>query len=377
MPLSAEELRRYSRQVILPELGVEGQERLSRAKVLVVGVGGLGGPVAMYLAAAGVGELCIVDPDRVEVSNLHRQVLYGTEDVGADKVQVAARKLQSLNPSVQVRPVAARFDASNAMELVGSADLVLDGTDNFATRYLVNDACVLQGRRNVFASVLRFDGQLTVLGDPAGPCYRCLFPEPPPVGAVPSCAEAGVLGVMPGLMATLQATEALKLLAGIGTPLIGRLLLVDARRMVFREMRIARHPACPACATRTIRTLTAVDASCEVPAREMPGGVRQLAPSELAVWRAEQRPIQLIDVRERWEYDAVHLDGATLIPLGELDTHVGRLDRSALTVVYCHHGARSLAAASWLANQGFGHIRNLEGGIDRWSLEVDPGLPRY
>lgn len=378
MPLSAEELRRYSRQIILPELGVEGQERLSRARVLVVGVGGLGGPVAMYLAAAGIGELCVVDPDQVESSNLRRQVLFRTEDVGRDKVQVAAQNLQSLNPNIQVRPVRARLEAANAMELIAPYDLVLDGTDNFATRYLVNDACVLLGKRNVFASVLRFDGQLTVLGDPDGPCYRCLYPEPPPAGVVPSCAEAGVLGVMPGLMGILQATEALKLIAGIGTPLVGRLLLVDARRMAFREMRVVRRASCEACGTRTLRSLVEVDAACAVQAPVAPaGGVGQLAPHELQAWRARGRSIQLVDVREPWEYTAVHLDGAVLVPLGEVVDRVQELDATRPTVVYCHHGARSQAAATWLAGQGFREIWNLEGGIDRWSIEVDPALPRY
>lgn len=383
MSLSAEELRRYSRQIILPELGVEGQERLSRARVLVVGVGGLGGPVAMYLAAAGIGELCVVDPDQVEASNLHRQVLFRTEDVGKDKVQVAAQNLQSLNPNVQVRPVRARLDASNAKELIAPYDLVLDGTDNFTTRYLVNDACVLLGKRNVFASVLRFDGQLTVLGDPEGPCYRCLYPEPPPAGVVPSCAEAGVLGVMPGLMGILQATEALKLIAGIGTPLVGRLLLVDARRMSFREMRVARRASCEACGTRTLQSLVEVDAACDVPPPVVPppvaapGGVGQLAPRELHAWRAEGRSIQLVDVREGWEHDAVHLTGAVLLPLGEVVERVQELDATRPTVVYCHHGARSQAAATWLAGHGFREVWNLAGGIDRWSLEVDPELPRY
>jgi adenylyltransferase/sulfurtransferase len=375
MPLSAEELRRYSRQIILPELGVRGQEQLSRSRVLVVGVGGLGGPVAMYLAAAGIGELGVIDPDQVEASNLHRQVLYRTEDVGEDKVQVAARNLQSLNPNVQVRPLAARLDVGNALEVIAPYDLVLDGTDNFSTRYLVNDACALLGKRNVFASVLRFDGQLTVLGDPAGPCYRCLYPDPPPPGTVPSCAEAGVIGVMPGLMGVLQATEAIKLLAGIGTPLVGRLLLVDARRMSFREMRIARRAACEACGTRTMRSLVAIDDTCEVPA--VAGAVGALIPRELQAWRTGGRTIQLVDVREPWEHAAVHLAGARLLPLSSLSAGVGGLDPTATTVLYCHHGARSRAAAAWLVDHGFRDVWNLEGGIDRWSLEVDPSLPRY
>lgn len=381
MPLSAEELRRYSRQIILPELGVVGQERLSNARVLVVGVGGLGGPVAMYLAAAGVGELCVVDPDQVEASNLHRQVLFRTDDVGRDKVQVAARNLQSLNPNVQVRPVRARLDASNAMDLIAPYDLVLDGTDNFTTRYLVNDACVLLGKRNVFASVLRFDGQLTVLGDPEGPCYRCLYPEPPPAGSVPSCAEAGVLGVMPGLMGILQATEALKLLAGIGTPLVGRLLLVDARRMSFREMRIARRASCEACGTRTMKSLVEVHPVCEVPMPSedmpLPGEVGHITPRDLHEWRASGRSVQLVDVRQEWEFEAVRLDGSILVPLPQLPTLAESLDPTQPTVVYCHHGARSFAAASWMASHGFRAVWNLEGGIDRWSLEVDESLPRY
>lgn len=376
MPLSPEELQRYSRQIILPELGPVGQERLRSARVLVVGAGGLGGPVALYLAAAGVGEIGVMDPDRVDVTNLHRQVLFRTPDVGSLKVEAAARNLQSLNPGVRVVPMATALDAANAREVIAPWDLVLDGTDNFATRYVVNDACVLTGRRNVFASVLRFDGQVTVLGDPAGPCYRCLYPEPPPPGSVPSCAEAGVLGVLPGLLGMLQATEALKLLTGIGSPLVGRMLLVDARQMRFREMRVSRRAECPACGTRTLSGVGAGAWVC-APMEVAPGAVREVAPRELARWREQGRPLQLVDVREGWEHALVAIPGALHLPLGTLPQRVHALDRHAVTVVYCHHGVRSRAAAEHLVEVGFGEVWNLGGGIDRWVTEVAPTEPRY
>lgn len=376
MPLSPEELQRYSRQIILPELGPVGQERLRSARVLVVGAGGLGGPVALYLAAAGVGEIGVMDPDRVEVTNLHRQVLFRTPDVGSLKVEAAARNLQSLNPGVRVVPMATALDAANAREVIAPWDLVLDGTDNFATRYVVNDACVLTGRRNVFASVLRFDGQVTVLGDPAGPCYRCLYPEPPPPGSVPSCAEAGVLGVLPGLLGMLQATEAIKLLTGIGSPLVGRMLLVDARQMRFLELHVSRRAECPACGTRTLSGVGAGAWVC-APTEVAPGAVREVAPRELARWREQGRPLQLVDVREGWEHALVAIPGALHLPLGMLPQRVHALDRHAVTVVYCHHGVRSRAAAEHLVEVGFGEVWNLGGGIDRWVSDVAPTEPRY
>ncbi len=379
MSLTPDELRRYSRQVILPELGIEGQARLSRAKVLVVGAGGLGTPVALYLSAAGVGEIGLIDPDTVQISNLHRQVLYQTSDVGRMKVEAASEKLQSLNAHVRVQTHAVALTAQNALELLAPWDLVLDGTDNFAARYLVNDACVLLGKRNVFASVLRFEGQVSVFGDSEGPCYRCLYPEAPPAGSVPSCAEAGVLGVLPGLMGMLQATEAVKLITGIGTPLVGRMLLVDARRMSFREMKVGRRPDCMACGIRTIKELrTENGAHCMTlipPAPEH--GTGRVTPEEFVAWRAAGHAVQLVDVREAWEVQVAPFPDATHIPLGMLSRRVSELAPGERLVIGCHHGNRSRTAVTWLAAQGFRDVWNLEGGIDRWSEMVDPSVPRY
>lgn len=376
--MSGEELLRYSRQLDLPEFGASGQERLRDGKVLLVGVGGLGSPAALYLAAAGVGEIGLVDHDLVDPTNLHRQVLYASGDLGRVKVEVAAEKLQSVNPNVRVRPYARSFSRENARELVAAHDVVIDGTDLFATRYLVNDACVLERKPNVYASVLKFAGQLSVFSTEHGPCYRCLFPEPPAPGTVPSCAEAGVLGVVPGLLGVLQATEAIKLLTGLGTPTVGRLLLADALGLRFREVAIHRDPTCPACGTRTLVDLPDYDVFCGTARpNQKPPNVGRLTPSALAQWRTEGRAITLIDVREEWEHALVSLPGSLLIPLGRVPHELDRLPRTPAVVVYCHHGARSLAAAHVLTEGGFTEVWNLEGGIDRYALEVDAGLPRY
>ena len=360
---------RYQRQVLLPEVGRGGQDRLARSSVLIVGVGGLGTPAATYLVAAGVGRVGLVDFDRVEETNLHRQVLYTTDDVGESKVDVAARRLAALNPEVDVVRHPARLGADNALDLVGAYDLVLDGTDTFATRYLVNDASVLTGTPNVFASVSRFDGQASVFGAPGGPCYRCLFPAPPPAGLVPSCAEGGVLGVLPGLLGTLQATEALKLLLGIGAPLVGRLLLVDALGTQFRELSVDRDPACPVCGDHPViphpAPSPAMASVPEITVRDLKDRID-----------AGDRPF-ILDVRETDEYEGANIGGA-LIPLGELPDRVDEIreHQNDDVVVHCRSGGRSAKAVEYLRENGFANAVNLKGGIHAWSDEIDPSLPK-
>ena len=322
--LSDDEHRRYSRHTLLPEVGEAGQRRLREAAVLLVGAGGLGSPAALYLAAAGVGRLGIIDDDRVDLSNLQRQVLHDTHAVGAPKVASARARLEALNPHVRVETIPARLTRENALELVARHDVVLDGADNLATRYLINDACVLTGRPWVHGSVLRFEGQVAVFATPDGPCYRCLFPEPPPPETVPGCGEAGVLGVLPGIIGTLQATETLKLLLGIGEPLAGRLLLLEALGMQVRTIRVPRDPACPACGTRTITALGDYDALCAGPAAGAGAGVEELEPRALDALLRGPTPPRLVDVRERWEWELARIEGATLMPLsrfaGESET---------------------------------------------------------
>lgn len=376
--LSPAEIARYARQLALPEVGVEGQERLKRARVVVIGAGGLGSPVAAYLAATGIGTIGIVDCDAVDLSNLHRQLLFATTDIGRRKVAAAAERLRALNPNVQVIPFDVKLTRENALEVLRNFDLVVDGTDNFRTRYLVNDACVLLGIPNVYASVLRFDGQVTVLAAPNGPCYRCLYPTPPPPGSVPSCAEAGVLSMLPGLIGMLQATEAVKLVLGKGDSLIGRLLLVDALSALFTSISVRKDPQCVACGTRELRELADYDEFCASRSAPVDGGeVLQVTARELDRWREERRPLSLLDVREQWEWDVGHIAGATLIPLSQLPRSTAKLDRATPTVVYCHHGTRSHAAAEHLMSLGFHRVYNLVGGIERWSAEVDPTIQRY
>ena len=371
-PLTDEERLRYGRHLILPEVGQEGQRRLKRARVLLVGAGGLGSPAALYLAAAGVGHLGLVEFDTVDRSNLQRQVLHGTRDVGRRKVDSARDRLADLNPNVEVEAHAVRLDRGNALELVRTHDLVVDGTDNFATRYLVNDACVLAGRPNVYASIFRFEGQASVFATADGPCYRCLHPEPPPPGLVPSCAEGGVLGVLPGLLGLIQATEAVKLILRIGEPLVGRLLLVDALSMRFQSLKLNRDPRCPACGTRTLRELPDDEAFCAGPAAAHPPGVAEYTPSELAARLASGPPVELVDVRERREWEVARLHGARLAPLSELDAHLAALPRDRDLVLYCKMGQRSAAAASRLVEAGFTRVWHLAGGLTRWTDEAGP-----
>ena len=373
--LTREELARYSRHLILPDVGVEGQRRLKAARVLLVGAGGLGSPLALYLSAAGVGTLGIVDFDKVDVTNLQRQVVHGTADVGRSKLDSAAERIYDINPYVNVERFETRLTSENALDIIREFDIVVDGTDNFATRYLVNDACVILGKPNVYGSIFRFEGQASVLATPDGPCYRCLFREPPPPGLVPSCAEGGVLGVLPGLVGTIQATEAIKLILGIGEPLIGRLLLVDALTAQFRTVKIRRDPTCPACGTHEIQELIDYDAFCGAGAE--PVTVKEITPRQVAEKLARRDDFDLIDVREPFEWEIAHIEGARLVPLSTFPGAIDTLNRNREIIVQCKVGGRSARAAEALIAAGFRNVWNLAGGITRWSDEVDPTIPKY
>ncbi|HEX9051424.1 MAG TPA: molybdopterin-synthase adenylyltransferase MoeB [Anaeromyxobacter sp.] len=377
-PLANDEILRYSRHLIIPEVGVEGQRRLKAARILMVGAGGLGSPVALYLAAAGVGRLGIVEPDVVDETNLQRQVLHGTKDVGRKKVESARDRIRDLNPHVEVVAHEAWLGSGNALDIIGQYDLVVDGTDNFATRYLVNDACVLLGKPNVYGSIYRFEGQATVFCTDAGPCYRCLYPEPPPPGLVPSCAEGGVLGVLPGLLGTVQATEAVKLVTGVGEPLVGRLLLVDAARMEFRTVRLRRNPRCPACGTHEIRALIDYQQFCGIRGEEADlAGIPAMTVAELDARRRAGADLDLVDVREPHEWDIARIEGARLAPLSRFAEALRTFDGARDVVLYCKSGVRSARAVRQLQDAGFRRVWNLQGGILRWSEEIDPAVPRY
>ena len=376
-PFDIDELQRYSRHFTLPDVGQEGQARLKRASVVLVGAGGLGSPLGLYLAAAGVGRLTIVDGDRVDLSNLHRQVLHGTSDVGRPKVASARDRLTEINPHVTVDPVEARLTSHNALEVLDGHDIVVDGSDNFPTRYLVNDACVLLGIPNVYGSVHRFEGQASVFADTNGPCYRCLFREPPPPGLVPSCAEAGVFGILPGLVGMIQAAETIKLLLGVGEPLVGRLLLIDVLRMQMRSINLRRDPQCPACGTHEIQELMDYEAFCDPRAHATAENTTEVEPVALAKELRGATPPFVLDVREPFEDRIAHFAGAMLVPLGQLRGAVDQLPRDRQIVTLCHHGVRSAQAARFLRENGFAHVRNLVGGIDRWSAEVDSSVAQY
>jgi adenylyltransferase/sulfurtransferase len=377
--LEREELLRYGRHLLLPEVGIDGQRKLKAARVLIVGAGGLGSPAALYLAAAGVGTIGLVDFDVVEVTNLQRQLLHGTRDVGRPKLDSARDRLSDANPNVKLELHPVRLTSANALTIIGQYDLVLDGTDNFATRYLVNDACVLLGKPNVYGSIFRFDGQASVFATSDGPCYRCLYPEPPPPGLVPSCAEGGVLGVLPGLVGTIQATEAVKLILGIGKPLIGRLLLVDALDAQFRAVTVRRDPACPACGTRELQELVDYEQFCATSGGASAGldAVPQIEPRDLAIRRASGESIQLIDVREPHEWEISRIDGARLIPLHRLETALPTIDRTTPVAVYCKAGTRSALAVRDLLDAGYRQVWSVTGGIVRWSREVDSRVAEY
>jgi molybdopterin/thiamine biosynthesis adenylyltransferase/rhodanese-related sulfurtransferase len=378
--LTNEEILRYSRHLIMPEVGMEGQLKLKRAKVLLIGTGGLGAPLGLYLAAAGVGRLGLVDFDVVDFTNLQRQVTFGSSDVGKPKSEAARARLSNLNPDIQVQAFETKLTSENALELFKDFDIIVDGTDNFPTRYLVNDACVLLGKPNVYGSIFRFEGQVTIFGMPGGPCYRCLYPEPPPPGLVPSCAEGGVLGVLPGIVGSIQAMETIKLILGSGRNLTGRLLLFDALEMGFREFKLRKNPKCPMCGEhRTIDQLIDYYEFCGVRGEEAPASdlkVPEITPRELKARLDRGEDLFILDVREPHEYQICNLQGH-LIPLGELPRRVHELDSSREIVAHCRSGKRSAEAVDFLRKAGFRKIVNLKGGILAWSDEVDASVPKY
>jgi adenylyltransferase/sulfurtransferase len=377
--LTPAEIRHYSRHLIMPEVGTVGQRKLKASKVLLIGAGGLGSPLGLYLAAAGIGTLGLVDFDVVDESNLHRQVLFGRSAVGRPKIQAAHQRLHDLNPHIQIVPHELRLDSSNALDLFKDYDVVVDGTDNFPTRYLVNDACVLTGKPNVYGSIFRFEGQVSIFWGAQGPCYRCLFPEPPPPGLVPSCAEGGVLGVLPGIIGSLQANEVIKLIVGVGDPLIGRLVLFDALKMKFRELKLRKDPDCPICSENpTQRGLIDYEQFCGInPSEERVEEAFEISAPQLKSWLDEGRPVTVLDVRNPPEFDINRIEGSTMIPLPELQDRLGELDPAATIVAHCHHGMRSAKAVHLLRQMGFSRAINLAGGIDAWSVQVDPSVPRY
>ncbi len=382
--LSNEEILRYSRHLIIPEVGIEGQKKLKAAKVLLVGTGGLGAPLGLYLAAAGIGKIGLVDFDTVDFTNLQRQVIHFSKDVGRKKLDSAAEKMQAINPHVEIARYEVALTSENALEILKDYDLVVDGTDNFPTRYLVNDACVLLGKPNVYGSIFRFEGQATIFAYEGGPCYRCLYPEPPPPGLVPSCAEGGVLGILPGTIGLIQATETVKLILGIGEPLVGRLLLYDALGMRFRELKLRKDPECPVCGEhRTITKLIDYHQFCGVPqpqaapAQESKVNEGEIDVTELKAKLDRGDDFVLIDVREPHEYRICSIPGAKLIPLGEFPKHIGEFDPAADIVIHCKSGMRSAKACGFLRQNGFQKVRNVVGGILAWSDKVDPSVPKY
>ena len=380
--LTNEEILRYSRHLILPEVNLDGQKRLKAAKILCIGAGGLGSPLLMYLAAAGVGTIGIVDFDTVDQSNLQRQIIHGAKDVGRLKMQSATDTLKDINPNVEIVGFQEAFTADNAMTIVKDFDLVIDGTDNFATRYLTNDVCVLLGKPNVYGSIFRFEGQASVFWAEHGPCYRCLYPEPPPPGMVPSCAEGGVLGVLPGIVGCIQANEAIKLILGIGNPLIGRLLTFNALKMQFRELRLRKDPACPICGDNpTITELIDYEEFCGIRGEEAPAQTVETM-DEISVTQLKARmdsgeKLNLIDVREPYEVAIAKIPGAKLIPLGQIAERAGELDPNSEILLHCRSGKRSADALHILKSKGFTNLKNVTGGILAWSAEVDPSVPQY
>ncbi len=380
--LTADELSRYSRHLILPEVGVEGQRKLKAARVLCVGTGGLGSPLALYLAAAGVGTLGLVDFDVVDASNLQRQIIHSTADIGRKKLDSAEEKLKALNPALKVVKHDTLLSSANALDILKDYDVVADGTDNFPTRYLVNDACVLLGKPNAYGSIFRFEGQASVFGAKDGPCYRCLYPEPPPPGLVPSCAEGGVLGILPGLVGVIQATETIKLILGIGEPLIGRLLLVDALNMRFRQLKLRKNPECPVCGDHpTVTKLIDYQQFCGIESASerqsaVKNGIPQVSPKDLKKRIDAGEDVFILDVREPFEYQIANI-GGVLIPQNDVPKRIGEIDRNREIVVQCKSGGRSQRIAEYLLQSGFPRVSNLSGGILAWSDEVDPKVPKY
>jgi adenylyltransferase/sulfurtransferase len=381
--LTNEEIQRYSRHLIMPEVGMEGQLKLKQAKVLMIGTGGLGAPLGLYLAAAGVGKLGIVDFDVVDASNLQRQVIHGTKDIGRPKIDSAADRMHDINPNVEIVKYETALTSANALDIIKDYDVVVDGTDNFPTRYLVNDACVLLNKPNAYGSIFRFEGQATVFHHDGGPCYRCLYPEPPPPGLVPSCAEGGVLGILPGLVGLIQATETVKLILGKGETLSGRLILYDALNMRFRELKLRRNPDCPVCGDNpTVTKLIDYQQFCGIPQQKKEeaaakGGIPEISATELKSKLDAGENIFVLDVREPHEFDICRLDGSTLIPLGQLPSRVSELNSADEIVVHCKSGMRSAKAVDFLQKAGFGKVKNLAGGILAWSDQVDPSVPKY
>lgn len=381
--LNNDEVRRYSRHLIMPEVGVEGQRKLKKAKVLCIGAGGLGSPAALYLAAAGVGTLGLVDFDAVDFSNLQRQVLFSTDDVGRPKIKAAADRLKGLNPNIRIIGHETALNSSNALDIFRDYDVIVDGTDNFPTRYLTNDACVLLGKPNVYGSIFRFDGQVSIFATKGGPCYRCLYPEPPPPGLVPSCAEGGVLGVLPGVVGTIQATEAIKLVLGAGDPLIGRLLLFDALQMKFRTLKLQRDPNCPVCGDNpTVKQLIDYEQFCGITPQVKAADSGKVAPElEISVTdlksRLDKGDIWLLDVREPREYEITRIAGSTLIPLGELPKRLDEIPKDRDVAVHCKSGVRSAKAVNLLKEKGFSRVQNVRGGILEWNARLDPDQPTY
>jgi adenylyltransferase/sulfurtransferase len=381
--LTPPEVARYSRHLIMPEVGMEGQKRLKAASVLLIGAGGLGSPLGLYLAAAGVGRIGIVDFDVVDFSNLQRQVLHGTPDVGRPKLQSAKERLHAINPEVQVDLYETRLTSANAIQIMTPYDIVIDGTDNFPTRYLVNDACVLLKKPNVYGSIFRFDGQASVFSPPQGPCYRCLYPEPPPPGEVPSCAEGGVLGILPGLIGCIQATEGVKLILGKGSSLIGRLLLYDALQMRFQEFKVRRNPKCPMCGDKpTITQLIDYEQFCGIRGQETSAPAPADTEWEITVDELKKRldrndRVFILDVRNPEEFQICRIPGSTLLPLPELPQRFRELDQNHEMVIHCKSGMRSLKATIFLRQQGFRKVKNLKGGILAWATSIDPTMPKY
>jgi adenylyltransferase/sulfurtransferase len=378
--LTTDDLSRYSRHLILPEVGMEGQQKLKAARVLCVGTGGLGSPLALYLTAAGIGTLGLIDFDVVDSSNLQRQIIHSTKDIGRKKIDSAEEKLTALNPAINIVKHETMLSSANALDIIKDYDIVADGTDNFPTRYLVNDACVLLGKPNVYGSIFRFEGQASVFATEEGPCYRCLYPEPPPPGLVPSCAEGGVLGILPGLVGVMQATEVIKLILGAGEPLVGRLLLIDALGMKFRELKLRKNPECPACGTHpTVTKLIDYNEFCGIRGEEKPTvetGIPEMQVEELKRRMDKGDDLFVLDVREPHEYQICNI-GGYLIPLGDLPKRVNELDSSREIVAHCRSGVRSGKAVAFLQQAGFKKVHNLAGGILAWADKVDPKMPKY
>jgi sulfur-carrier protein adenylyltransferase/sulfurtransferase len=381
MNLNPEQLMRYSRHFILPEVGEEGQKKLLKSKVLLIGTGGLGSPLGLYLAAAGVGTLGLVDFDTVDLSNLQRQIIHTNDDIGKPKIESAERRIKAMNPDTKVVKYPVRLSSANAMDILKDYDVVIDGTDNFPTRYLTNDACVLLKKPNIYGSIFRFDGLTTVFKTPDGPCYRCLYPEPPPPGMVPSCAEGGVLGVLPGVIGLIQATEAVKIIMGIGKTLMGRLLVYDALQMTFRELKLRKDPNCPVCGKNpSVTKLIDYEQFCGLSrGGAQDSGVAEISVEDLKRKLDAKEDFVLIDVREPFEHQIVHLKGAKLIPLGNLENHLKDLEafKNKEIIAHCHHGGRSRRALELLKTKGFKNLKNVAGGIDDWAVRIDPTLPRY